>query len=110
MRRRHEHATDPGPGQEVDPDALRIDGDVDDLEAAGLQIVDIPVDAEGIRVDLLARARVGGVLVTPAHQYPTGVVLSADRRKALLAWADRRDALIIEDDYHAEFRYDRAPI
>jgi len=80
------------------------------LEAAGLQIVDIPVDAEGIRVDLLARARVGGVLVTPAHQYPTGVVLSADRRKALLAWADHRDALIVEDDYDAEFRYDRAPI
>jgi len=80
------------------------------LETAGLQVVDIPVDAEGIRVDLLARARVGGVLITPAHQYPTGVVLSAGRRKALLAWADRRDALVIEDDYDAEFRYDHAPI
>jgi GntR family transcriptional regulator/MocR family aminotransferase len=72
--------------------------------------VDIPVDADGIRVDLLRRARVGGVLITPAHQYPTGAVLSAERRQALLAWADRRDALVIEDDYDAEFRYDRAPI
>ena len=80
------------------------------LEEADLQVVDIPVDADGIRVDLLARARVGGVLITPAHQYPTGVVLSAERRTALLAWADRRGALVIEDDYDAEFRYDRAPI
>ncbi|HKB28963.1 MAG TPA: PLP-dependent aminotransferase family protein [Candidatus Limnocylindrales bacterium] len=80
------------------------------LETEGLQTVEIPVDREGLRVDLLTRARVGGVLTTPAHQYPTGAVLSADRRKALLAWADRRDALVIEDDYDAEFRYDRAPI
>jgi GntR family transcriptional regulator/MocR family aminotransferase len=80
------------------------------LETAGLHTVDIPVDGDGIRVDLLRRARVGGVLVTPAHQYPTGAVLSAERRQALLAWADRRDALVIEDDYDAEFRYDRAPI
>jgi GntR family transcriptional regulator / MocR family aminotransferase len=80
------------------------------LETADLSTVDIPVDGQGIRVDLLARARAGGVLITPAHQYPTGAVLSADRRQALLAWADRRNALVIEDDYDAEFRYDRAPI
>jgi GntR family transcriptional regulator/MocR family aminotransferase len=48
--------------------------------------------------------------VAPAHSYPTGVVLSAARRAALIAWARRQNALIIEDDYDAEFRYDRRPI
>jgi GntR family transcriptional regulator/MocR family aminotransferase len=50
------------------------------------------------------------VLLTPAHQFPIGTVLSADRRAELLRWADGRGALIIEDDYDAEYRYDRAPI
>ena len=80
------------------------------LRAAGFEVVEIPVDGDGLRVELLERARVGAVLVTPAHQYPTGVVLSADRRQRLFAWAERRNAFIFEDDYDAEFRYDRAPI
>ena len=50
------------------------------------------------------------VLVAPAHSYPTGGTLDARRRRDLVAWAHRHDALIIEDDYDAEFRYDRVPI
>ena len=50
------------------------------------------------------------VLVSPAHQFPTGVVLSPERRARLLEWAERTDALVAEDDYDAEFRYDRAPV
>ncbi|HEX8025643.1 MAG TPA: PLP-dependent aminotransferase family protein, partial [Candidatus Limnocylindrales bacterium] len=80
------------------------------LELEGMTRVEIPVDEDGLRVDLLERARVGGVVVTPAHQYPTGAVLSPERRLALLAWADRHDALVVEDDYDAEYRYDRQPV
>jgi GntR family transcriptional regulator / MocR family aminotransferase len=58
----------------------------------------------------LARLDVGAVLVTPAHQYPTGSVLAPERRGALLDWAVRQRAVIIEDDYDAEYRYDREPI
>jgi GntR family transcriptional regulator/MocR family aminotransferase len=54
--------------------------------------------------------KVGAVYVTPAHQYPTGAVLSADRRAALLAWAAKRSTWIVEDDYDGEYRYDREPI
>ena len=50
------------------------------------------------------------MVTTPAHQYPTGAVLSAARRSRLLDWAARHDALVVEDDYDAEFRYDRSPI
>jgi GntR family transcriptional regulator/MocR family aminotransferase len=49
-------------------------------------------------------------VLTPAHQYPTGVVLSPDRRGELIEWARRNDTLIVEDDYDAEYRYDRKPI
>lgn len=81
------------------------------VERAGLEAVPVPVDADGLRVDLLARhADVGAVLVTPAHQFPSGVVLAPSRRAALLAWARERGAVVIEDDYDAEYRYDRAPI
>ncbi|MDA0166570.1 PLP-dependent aminotransferase family protein [Solirubrobacter ginsenosidimutans] len=75
----------------------------------GLRPVPVRVDEAGVVVDELpddARA----ALLTPAHQFPTGAVLSAERRAALLRWAQERDALIIEDDYDAEYRYDRAPI
>jgi GntR family transcriptional regulator/MocR family aminotransferase len=78
--------------------------------AAGLEVVGIPVDESGIRVDRLPAARIDAVVVTPAHQYPTGGVLPPDRRAALVAWANRPGRLIIEDDYDAEFRYDREPI
>jgi GntR family transcriptional regulator/MocR family aminotransferase len=77
---------------------------------AGLDPVSVPVDSEGILVDALRRLPARAVLVTPAHQFPRGVVLSAARRAALLAWARERDAVILEDDYDAEYRYDRRPV
>lgn len=76
----------------------------------GLQIVPVPVDGEGLNVTELADSDADAVVLSPAHQYPTGVVLSPTRRAALIAWARRRDALIVEDDYDAEYRYDRDPI
>ncbi|MFJ4231728.1 PLP-dependent aminotransferase family protein [Cellulosimicrobium cellulans] len=79
------------------------------LHDAGLRTVGVPVDADGLRTDLLpddARA----VLVTPAHQFPLGVVLGPARRRALLAWAAAGDRLVLEDDYDAELRYDRQPV
>ena len=82
------------------------------LDHQGLRPVPIPVDDEGLRVDALAAAgpATRAVVVTAAHQFPTGVVLSPGRRRALLAWADAVDGVVIEDDYDAEFRYDRAPV
>ena len=80
------------------------------LAAAGLDSVGVPVDEHGLRVDLLEQLDVDGVVVTAAHQYPTGGVLPPDRRAALADWAARAGALIIEDDYDAEFRYDREPV
>jgi GntR family transcriptional regulator/MocR family aminotransferase len=77
---------------------------------AGLRPVPITVDEHGLDVERLRGQDVGAVLIAPAHSYPSGTVLSPERRNALLDWADRRDVLIIEDDYDAEFRYDRAPI
>jgi GntR family transcriptional regulator / MocR family aminotransferase len=76
----------------------------------GLELVPIPTDGDGIDVGALEAAAPDAVLVTPAHQFPTGVVLSAARRAALAAWARRTGALVIEDDYDAEYRYDRQPI
>ena len=76
------------------------------LDYAGLTVHGAAVDEHGLDVDSL-RSRV--VLATPAHQCPTGVVLSPERRGALVRWA-RDDRLVIEDDYDAEFRYDRAPL
>jgi GntR family transcriptional regulator/MocR family aminotransferase len=77
---------------------------------AGLEPVPVAVDAHGIDVDALARHDVAAVLVAPAHSYPSGAVLSPARRNALVEWADAAGALVVEDDYDAEFRYDRAPI
>ena len=81
-----------------------------EIRASGLTIVPVPVDGSGLCVERLAHLNVRGVYVTPAHQYPLGVVLSAERRAALLAWADQRDGFIVEDDYDGEYRYDREPI
>ncbi|MGX5697009.1 MocR-like pyridoxine biosynthesis transcription factor PdxR [Agromyces soli] len=78
----------------------------DVLAAAGLEPVPIPVDRDGIIVERLAEASVDAVLVTPAHQFPTGAALSASRRSALAAWAADRGAVVIEDDYDGEFRFD----
>ncbi|SNS61654.1 GntR family transcriptional regulator / MocR family aminotransferase [Actinomadura meyerae] len=80
------------------------------MESAGLRLARVPVDGEGLDVEALARSEARAVLVTPAHQYPTGVVLSPARRAALIAWARDVDGLILEDDYDAEFRYDRDPV
>jgi GntR family transcriptional regulator/MocR family aminotransferase len=80
------------------------------IQAAGLIARPVPVDDDGIVVDRLDRTDASAVLVTPAHQFPSGVVLAPRRRAALLDWAARRNALIIEDDYDAEYRYDREPI
>ncbi|MRG59302.1 aminotransferase class I/II-fold pyridoxal phosphate-dependent enzyme [Agromyces sp. CFH 90414] len=76
------------------------------LEAAGLELVPLPIDADGARVDLLERLDVSAVLLTPAHQFPTGVPLSRSRREALAAWAMRTGGFVIEDDYDGEFRFD----
>jgi GntR family transcriptional regulator/MocR family aminotransferase len=81
-----------------------------DIRAAGLELVPVPVDEGGLCVDRLADRSVGAVLVTPAHQYPTGAVLAADRRAALLEWARRRGGFVLEDDYDAEYRFDRDPV
>jgi GntR family transcriptional regulator/MocR family aminotransferase len=75
----------------------------------GLQIVGVGVDEDGLRVEDLP-ASAAAALVTPAHQFPTGVALSAARRAALLRWAHRHDGHVVEDDYDAEFRYDRRPL
>jgi GntR family transcriptional regulator / MocR family aminotransferase len=64
------------------------------------------VDALGLRVDALAHTEADAVVVTPAHQFPTGAVLGSERRGALLDWAERSETLIVEDDYDAEYRYD----
>jgi GntR family transcriptional regulator / MocR family aminotransferase len=76
------------------------------VEQAGLKIVPVPVDGEGIRVDALAAAGASAVVVTPAHQFPSGVVLSRERRAALVEWAEQGERLIVEDDFDAELRYD----
>ncbi|WP_082571484.1 MocR-like pyridoxine biosynthesis transcription factor PdxR [Agromyces sp. Root1464] len=82
--------------------------------AAGVTPVPVPVDASGIDVDALVDAaeRTGAraALITPAHQFPLGAALSPARREAIVRWARDVDGLLIEDDYDAEFRYDRRPI
>jgi DNA-binding transcriptional MocR family regulator len=90
-----------------DPHSVRT---VSLLEAAGARRVPVSVDEEGIDVGALRRTPARVVLVTPAHQYPTGVVLSPRRRAQLVAWAAEVDGLVLEDDYDAEFRYDRDPV
>ncbi|MFF4950479.1 PLP-dependent aminotransferase family protein [Streptomyces chattanoogensis] len=76
----------------------------------GLETPPVPVDDQGIRVDALRASGARAVMLTPAHQFPTGVVLGGRRRRELLHWAATEDGLIIEDDYDAEHRYDRPPV
>jgi GntR family transcriptional regulator / MocR family aminotransferase len=77
--------------------------------ALGATVVGVPVDDQGLVVDLLpSAARM--VYVTPSHQYPLGMTMSMPRRRALLRWAERHDAAIIEDDYDTEFRYVDRPL
>jgi GntR family transcriptional regulator / MocR family aminotransferase len=79
-------------------------------EQAGLQTISVPVDDQGLCVSALADTGAGAVLVTPAHQFPTGSVLSRERRAALIEWAEDGDRLIVEDDFDAEYRYDRVAV
>ena len=75
----------------------------------GAKVLPVPVDDEGLVVDAIpARARL--VYVTPSHQFPLGVTMSLRRRAALLAWAERRGAVVIEDDYDSEFRFGGRPL
>lgn len=79
------------------------------LRALGIDVVGVPIDEHGLIVDALpAQARL--VHVTPSHQYPLGTTLSRDRRLALLRWAARHEAAIVEDDYDSEFRYSARPL
>jgi GntR family transcriptional regulator/MocR family aminotransferase len=80
------------------------------VRRAGLDPVAVPVDDAGLDVDALRRSGARAVVITPAHQCPTGVVMSPERRHDLVAWARVVDGVVLEDDYDAEFRYDRQPV
>jgi GntR family transcriptional regulator/MocR family aminotransferase len=80
------------------------------LALVGMDAVPVLVDDRGVDVDQLEASGAGAVVLTPAHQSPTGALLAPERRQALLAWAADHDATIVEDDYDAEFRYDREPV
>ena len=87
-----------------DPDAQR------EAAFAGMELIHLPVTPTGIDTDALAGSDAQAVLVTPAHQFPAGYVLSPERRTAIVEWAKRTDGIIIEDDYDAEYRYDQTPV
>ncbi|MDD1959350.1 PLP-dependent aminotransferase family protein [Pseudomonas sp. 39004] len=99
----------PGEGVAVENPGYRAAGHT--FAVAGGKVVGVPVDEEGMdceRLVQLANCRLA--YVTPAHQYPTGVTMSLARRLALLAWAERNDGWIIEDDYDGEYRFSGAPL
>jgi GntR family transcriptional regulator/MocR family aminotransferase len=79
-------------------------------QSLGLNLVGVPVGDDGVRVGAVAELGADVLILTPSHQWPTGGVLSPHARAAVLAWAQRTGALVLEDDYDAEYRYDRAPI
>lgn len=80
------------------------------ISRAGLEAVPIPVDKDGIDVDRIEAENTDAVLLAPSHQFPTGVILSSSRREQLLLWARASGALLVEDDYDGEFRFDRKPV
>jgi GntR family transcriptional regulator/MocR family aminotransferase len=94
---------DPGYG------SARADETVRAALAMGISVSYVPVDEQGLVVSELVASGAQVVVVTPAHQSPTGVVLSPARRHALTDWA-RRGGYVIEDDYDSEFRYDKEPV
>src|SRR5579859_2859498 len=95
---------DPGYGSAQADETVRA------VLAMGLRVTYVPVDGQGLVVSELAGSGAQAVVVTPAHQSPTGVVLSASRRHALTAWARHGGGCVIEDDYDSEFRYDKEPV
>jgi GntR family transcriptional regulator/MocR family aminotransferase len=95
---------DPGYGSAQADETVRA------VLAMGLRVTYVPVDKQGLVVGELAASGAEAVVVTPAHQSPTGVVLSPARRHALTDWARRSGGYVIEDDYDSEFRYDKEPV
>ena len=83
--------------------------DLNLITSVGLQVAPVPADEAGLQVDVLASTRADALMTTPAHQFPTGAVLSSERRRALLGWVRTRNVIVLEDDYDSEFRYHRAP-
>jgi GntR family transcriptional regulator/MocR family aminotransferase len=78
------------------------------VAASGLAVASLPVDGRGACTDALGAS--AAVVLSPAHQFPTGVILASERRAAAVAWAAAGDRLVVEDDFDGEFRYDRQPI
>jgi GntR family transcriptional regulator / MocR family aminotransferase len=95
---------DPGYGSAQADETVRA------VLAMGIGVTYVPVDEQGLVVGELAASGAQAVVVTPAHQSPTGVVLSPARRHALTDWARRGGGYVIEDDYDSEFRYDKEPV
>ncbi len=95
---------DPGYG------SAKADETVRAALAMGIRVTYVPVDEQGLVVGELAVSGAQAVVVTPAHQSPTGVVLSPPRRHALTDWARHGGGYVIEDDYDSEFRYDKEPV
>jgi GntR family transcriptional regulator/MocR family aminotransferase len=95
---------DPGYG------SVQADETVRAALTMGIQVTYVPVDEQGLVVSELVASGAHAVVVTPAHQSPTGVVLSPARRHALTDWARRGGGYVIEDDYDSEFRYDKEPV
>jgi GntR family transcriptional regulator / MocR family aminotransferase len=88
---------DPGPDDDARPAA----------RTAGLEVIGIPVDEGGLCTDGLDRVHADALVLAPSHQWPVGGALTAARRAAVLQWAHRHNAVIVEDDYDAEYRFDR---
>jgi GntR family transcriptional regulator / MocR family aminotransferase len=95
---------DPGYGSAPEDETVRA------ALSIGLRVTYVPVDEQGLVVGELAASGAEAVVVTPAHQSPTGVVMSPARRQALTDWARRGGGYVIEDDYDSEFRYDKEPV
>ncbi|MFD7033806.1 PLP-dependent aminotransferase family protein [Streptomyces sp. NPDC059917] len=96
--------------RETAVEAYSLDVHRDLLASGGLRTRPVPVDDCGARTAELAGTGAGAVLLTPAHQFPTGVALTPGRRAAAVDWARSTGGLILEDDYDGEFRYDRQPV
>jgi GntR family transcriptional regulator/MocR family aminotransferase len=101
---------DPGDGAVVEEP--HYPGATVAFEAIGARLIRIPADGQGLDTAALppSSERTRVAYVTPCHQFPTGVIMPLERRLALLDWASRTDAWIVEDDYISEFRYEGSPL